>query len=96
MKVVSAETGYAICERAEERAKINMMLVGDVPVGTWVLTFQGSAMRTMTEEDAKQTLDALTAVSYAMGGDASQIDALFPDLAGREPPLPEHLKKLVH
>jgi hydrogenase assembly chaperone HypC/HupF len=94
MRVLEADgSASAWCDRAGERVKINMMLVGEQPTDTWVLTFQNSAIRTMTETEAKQTLDALTAVGLAAHGDVSQLDSLFADLIDREPLLQEHLRK---
>jgi len=46
----------------------------------------------LTEERARQVADALQALEAALAGDTN-LDHLFPDLAGREPELPEHLRK---
>jgi len=90
------ETGEAAvwCEARDggRRERINMLLVGDQAPGTWVLTFQGSALRVITPEEAEQTSDALLALAQTMGGDTSQLDALFADLVNREPLLPPHLQ----
>jgi hydrogenase expression/formation protein HypC len=90
------ETGEAVvwCEARDggRRERINMLLVGDQTPGTWVLTFQGSALRVMTPEEAAQTSDALLALAQTMSGDTSQLDTLFADLVNREPLLPPHLQ----
>jgi hydrogenase expression/formation protein HypC len=82
------------CEARDggRRERINMLLVGDQAPGTWVLTFQGSALRVMTPEEAEQTSDALQALAQTMSGDTSQLDTLFADLVNREPSLPPHLQ----
>jgi hydrogenase expression/formation protein HypC len=71
---------------------IDMMLVGPQPAGTWVLAFQGAARQLMSPEHAEQTRVALAALSAALAGDCD-MDRFFPDLANREPELPEHLRR---
>ncbi len=94
MQVTEMGEAIAWCEARDggRREQVNMLLVGDQAPGTWVLTFQGSALRVMTPEEAAQTSDALLALSQTMNGDTSQLDALFADLIDREPPLPPHLQ----
>jgi hydrogenase expression/formation protein HypC len=94
MRVIEAGETTVLCEARDDgrRERINMLLVGDQTPGTWVLTFQGSALRVMTPEEAEQTSDALLALAQTMNGDTSQLDTLFADLVNREPPLPPHLQ----
>ncbi|MDR2709932.1 MAG: HypC/HybG/HupF family hydrogenase formation chaperone [Burkholderiales bacterium] len=82
------------CEARDggRREQISMLLIGDQPPGTWLLTFQGSALRVMSPEEAAQTSDALLALAQTMNGDTSQLDTLFADLVNREPSLPPHLQ----
>jgi hydrogenase expression/formation protein HypC len=90
MRVVSCEDGMAVCEGRERRERLNVMLLGALNPGDWVLAYQGSAVREMTEDEARHTNDALDALDAAMtGGD---VDRFFADLVGREPALPPHLK----
>ncbi len=58
--------------------------------GTWVLAHQGSALRTMSEDEALRTGEALAALEAALAG--NDVDAFFADLVAREPTLPPHLK----
>ena len=51
-------------------------------------------MDLLTEERARQVTYALHALDAALAGETN-LDHLFPDLAGREPELPEHLRKEV-
>jgi hydrogenase expression/formation protein HypC len=90
MQIVSAADGMGIGEGRGERQRLNLMLVGDVPPGTWVLAFQGAAVRVLAAEEAAQTNAALDALIAVQAGDG--VDACFADLVGREPQLPEHLK----
>lgn len=79
----------AWCSGRTGRKRINMMLVGPQPAGTWVLAFLDSAREVLEEEDARRIDDALDAVDAVLRGEAPDMDALFPDLAGREPPRPD-------
>ena len=91
---VSAMEGEAAawCNDRGERVLLDMLIVGPQPAGAWVLAFQGAARHVMSPDDAAQTLVALQALAAAMAGDAD-LDRFFPDLAGREPALPEHLRR---
>ncbi len=74
---------------------IDLSLVGAQGEGTWVLTHQGAAREVIDAASADAIANALQAVELAMRGgpvDAATIDDLFPDLAGREPELPPHLR----
>lgn len=97
MRVVECQQGYAVCEGLGERRTIDMKLVGEQDPGTWVLVFLDSAREVVTAEQADLVSKALQALSLASSGAAptSEIDRLFPDLAGREPELPTHLKKSI-
>lgn len=87
MQVIETGEGYAWCEGMGERRQIDTMLVGDQPVGTWLLTFLETAREVLTSEDAARMSDAVEAVSRVMHGEAD-IDHLFADLVDREPPRP--------
>jgi hydrogenase expression/formation protein HypC len=91
MQVLSCEDGMAECAGRGRRERLNAMLLGALRPGVWVLAYQGSAVREMSEEEARQTSDALDALDAALAGRAD-IDAFFADLVGREPTLPPHLK----
>lgn len=91
MRVLHAENGMAECAGHGRNERLNLMLIGDVPVGTWVLAHQGSALRTMSEDEALRTGEALAALEAALAG--NHVDAFFADLVAREPTLPPHLKE---
>jgi hydrogenase expression/formation protein HypC len=91
MRVVEPLAGRALCEGLGERRMIDMTLVGEQAAGTWVLVFLDTAREVVSEKDAALVAQALTALGLAMRGEA-ELDHLFPDLAGREPELPDHLK----
>jgi hydrogenase expression/formation protein HypC len=95
MRVLECLPGRALCEGAGankgERRSIDMALVGAQEPGTWVLVFLDAAREVVSAEQAQLIAGALDALGLVMQGDGD-IDHLFPDLAGRDPELPEHLK----
>ena len=91
MLIVAAEATVAVCEGRGRREQIDLALVGEQPAGTWILAYQGSAVRTMTPDEAAQTSAALDALDAVLAG-SDNVDAFFADLIDREPELPPHLK----
>ena len=91
MRVLERGTGRARCEGRGVEESLDLMLVGDQPVGTWVLAFRGTAMRVMSSAEARETTAALDALDAVLAGD-DDVDMHFADLVDREPMLPEHLK----
>ena len=94
MQVIEARGRHALCRYGEEIRTVDMILVGEQPVGAWVLVFLDSARDVMTAEQAQKTADALRAIALVMQGETS-VDHLFADLVGREPELPPHLKDML-
>lgn len=92
MQVVSCEDGIALAEGRGRRERLNVMLTGEQPAGTWVLAYQGSAVRVLSDDEARQTSAALDALDAAFRGE-NDVDAFFADLVDREPALPAHLKE---
>jgi hydrogenase expression/formation protein HypC len=92
MQVVTEGEGYALCAGRGERQLIDVRLIGAAPPETWLLAFQGSAVRILTAIEAAQNNSALDALAALQSGSAD-IDAHFADLIGREPQLPDHLKE---
>jgi hydrogenase expression/formation protein HypC len=91
MLIVAAEATVAVCEGRGRRERIDLALVGEQPVGAWILAYQGSAVRTLTADEAAQTTAALEALDAVLAG-SDNVDAYFADLIDREPELPPHLK----
>lgn len=88
MQVVETGDGYALCEGMGQQRQIDTWLVGDQPVGTWLLTFLDAAREVITADTAAQITDAVQAVNLVMQGE-KDIDHLFADLIDREPKLPD-------
>jgi hydrogenase expression/formation protein HypC len=91
MQVVEQRGESALCLYRGEETVVDMMLVGEQPVGTWLLVFLYAAREVISEQKARQIADALEAMRLAMQGE-TQFDHLFADLIDREPQLPEFLK----
>ncbi len=90
MRVVEGDDLTALCERRGEAQAVSMLLVGAQPPETHVLVHLGSAVRVLDPEEARLIDDALDGLAAAMEG--RNVDAMFADLVGREPELPEHLR----
>ena len=93
MQVVASDGSFAWCEAGNDRERLDMMLVGEQPVGTWVLAFHGAARQVLSDEEAAQAHAGRQALAAVLSG-AGDIDDFFADLVGREPELPAHLRAL--
>ena len=60
---------FAWVERDGERERINMMLIGAQPVGTWVLTSLGLAREVIEDDQRTLIEDALSALAASLAGD---------------------------
>ena len=91
MRVIEIEGSHAWCDAGGQRERLDMMLIGDQPVGTWVLGFHGAARQVLSEQEAAHALAGRQALAAVLAGD-SRVDEFFADLIGREPQLPAHLQ----
>jgi hydrogenase expression/formation protein HypC len=94
MQVVKMDGTYAICEADGKQEPVDLILVGEQMVGTWILNFLGAAREVLTDENAHNIRQALSAMRNVMQG-SNQIDHLFSDLIDREPELPPHLQAQI-
>lgn len=87
---VKAVNGIAAqCSDGDSEELIDLSLVGDVPVGTWLLTFLGAAREVISEDEAMKIKAALGGLRALMeGGD---LGSAFADLEEEGPRLPPHL-----
>jgi hydrogenase expression/formation protein HypC len=95
MQVIACDEAEALCEGRGQRLRLNMLLTGPQPPGTWVMAFLGAAREVITPQQAQEANQALDALDAALRGDTANLDAFFPDLANREPWLPDHLREEV-
>ena len=79
MQVVESDEFTALCERRGEQRRLNMMLVGRQPVGTWVLAIMDHAREVLTPENAQQIDEAVQALEAALRGE-TDIESFFADL----------------
>ena len=91
MRVESVAGATAVCEGRGSRERISIALIDLPPVGSWILAYQGTAVRTMTPQEAAETTAALDALAAIMAGERD-VDAYFADLVDREPQLPPRLQ----
>lgn len=92
MQVMAIDGFTASCAARDGVHAIDMSLASHAQPGDWVMVFLGAAREVISPEVAGATLDALDALELAMRGETS-LDHLFADLVGREPELPEHLRR---
>lgn len=83
MQIIETGFGHAVCETRGEKRDIDTMLIGDQPIGTWVLVFINAAREVIEPEDALKIADALEALEKVMAGEC-EIDHLFADLTGAD------------
>ncbi|HRZ01296.1 MAG TPA: HypC/HybG/HupF family hydrogenase formation chaperone [Burkholderiaceae bacterium] len=93
LRVDQVLVGTAVCSGRGQTQRLNMMLVGEQPPGTWVLAHNGRALRVLTADEARSIDLALDALEQVMNGNPDQIEAGFADLVNRTPQLPPHLRK---
>ncbi|WP_372885496.1 HypC/HybG/HupF family hydrogenase formation chaperone [Shimia sp.] len=80
MQVVESGAGFALCDYRGRSRRIDTMLVGDQPPGTWLMVFIDAAREVISAEDAAKTQDALQALEEVMAGNPASIDHLFADI----------------
>lgn len=61
-RVLSIEDSYAEVELADVKIRVNIELVEDVDVGSWLLVHAGYAIGVMTEEEAQESLELISEV----------------------------------
>jgi hydrogenase expression/formation protein HypC len=89
---IEGENGdFAIVERPQgggeqnlvRRERVNMMLIGQQPVGTWILASLGLAKEVIDDDERALIEDALAALSASLDGDYDPTQH-FADLHSRD------------
>jgi hydrogenase expression/formation protein HypC len=91
MQVLAVDGRFARCRSRNGERRIDLMLVGEVLPGQWLMTFLDAARALLSDEEAAQGNAALDALDAVLAG-AEDVSAYFADLAGREPQLPDFLR----
>lgn len=70
MKVLALEAGgdLAVVGRGERRERVNMLLLGPQPVGTWVLVALGFAKEVVPQDELVLIEEALAALAASLEG----------------------------
>lgn len=67
MRVLVSDGAMALCEgRGGVQQQLNMLMVGSLPPGSWVLSSLGSARQVLSEADAKLINGALDELEAAL------------------------------
>ena len=79
VQVVQSHELMSVCRGRNGMADVNMLLVGQQPVGTWVIAFLGWAREVIDEQLAKDIDLALDGLQKIMdGADAIDVSHHFP------------------
>ena len=90
MTVLACDGDVAIAEGCGERRVVSTALVGNVAPGAAILVHLNDAIRVLDPCELEPLTLAVMALAAARRGE--NVDAMFPDLAEREPELPAHLR----
>jgi len=81
MQVIEPGELSALCRGRNGEERVNMLLLGEQPAGTWVLSWLGWAREVISEQDAQHINRALDGLGEIMNGAESiDVDHYFPGL----------------
>ena len=81
VQVVETGNGMALCRGPNGDEHIHLLLVGDQPVGTWLLSHLGWAREIVTAEDAATITRALQGMNALMkGAESIDVEYYFPEI----------------
>ena len=83
MQVIEPGFGVAICQFGAEQRRIDTMLVGEQPAGTWLLVFIDAAREVISADAAERIKNALNSLDSVMKGGTGNVDALFADIIAK-------------
>jgi hydrogenase expression/formation protein HypC len=93
LQVEHSEGTTALCRDHRGRvSRVDMLLTGAQPAGTWLMTFLGAARGVIDADEAARVVRALDALEQLLAGEGADLDGAFADLLGREPRLPDFLQ----
>jgi len=81
VQVMQSHEVMSVCRGRNGIEHVNMLLIGQQPVGTWVLSFLGWAREVIDEQQAKDIDLALDGLQQIMdGADTIDVPHHFPGL----------------
>ena len=81
VQVIQSDEIMSVCRGRNGDENVNMLLVGQQPIGTWVITFLGWAREVIDEQQAQEIDLALDGLQKIMdGADAIDVPHHFPGL----------------
>lgn len=81
VQVIQSHEVMSVCRGRNGMEQVNMLLIGQQPTGTWVLSFLGWAREVINEQQAKDIDLALDGLQQIMdGADAIDVPRHFPGL----------------
>ena len=87
VQIIESGEFSALCRGRNGPERVNMMLIGQQPEGTWLLTFLGSAREVISEQDAATINRALDGVAAIMRGETEvDMERYFPDIGAASAP----------
>lgn len=91
MQVLESQGIVSLCQGRVGVHRIDLSLVGEQPIDTWLLTFIDAAREVIDAETATRINAALDGLEAVMAGE-TDIARHFADLFERTPELPAHLR----
>ncbi len=80
VQVIEAGEFTSLCNGRNGAVRVNMMLTGPQPVGTWLVTFLGSAREIISVQEAANLNKALDGMQQIMSGNEIDVEYYFPDI----------------
>ncbi|RLA07054.1 MAG: HypC/HybG/HupF family hydrogenase formation chaperone [Gammaproteobacteria bacterium] len=81
VKIIKEGEFVSTCKGRNGVVDVNMMLIGQQSVGTWVLNFLGSARSILSKEEAININKALDGLEKINQGEHNiDVDRYFPDI----------------
>lgn len=91
MQVLECHGNVALCQCRGGVRQLDLSLVGEQPVGAWLLAFIDAAREVLDVEAAARINAALDGLEAVLAGE-TDVSRHFADLFERTPELPPHLR----
>lgn len=91
MQVLECNGNVALCQGRGGVRQLDLSLVGEQPVGAWLLAFIDAAREVLDVDAAARINAALDGLEAVLAGE-TDVSRHFADLFERTPELPPHLR----